>query len=258
MRSLVVACAVLVGCATTAPVQDPLDYLRVGVEPRAEANAIIEDLRQHGFTIGRRIEERGYVAFDATKGPDSTVRLVTTRGPSLAMRVPDVRWPERLWLELAPDPRPDFDRDGQRDLVVLIRERGRFCMAWAQVDSEGFVSEVFRPQPDWGESPCVVEIDPSWPRLVLEVSVPGSRAPEARVRFPVTASARGWSLDESPSAVARWNRELDERKQALDEAEGKGDLAGAERLRAELDWLEQLRKGKEPVLEPAGDGEEAR
>ena len=36
----------------------PLDYLRVGVEPGVEADAVIEDLREHGFEIGRRIDER--------------------------------------------------------------------------------------------------------------------------------------------------------------------------------------------------------
>ena len=182
MRSLVLACAVVIGCAKPQPVQDPLDYLRIGVNPREEANAIIEDLRNRGFTFGRRIEERGYVAFDAKRGPDSTVRIVTSRGPSLSIQVPDVRWLQWLWVELAPDPRPDFNRDGQRDAVLAIREPGRTCLVWAQVDPDGFVLEVFRPSPDWGDSPCVIEIDPSWPRLLLEVTVPHAPTPHARVR----------------------------------------------------------------------------
>jgi hypothetical protein len=248
----------MVGCAKPEPVQDPLDYLRIGVDPRHEAEAIIEDLRRHGFTVGRRIDERGYVAFDAAQGPDSTVRVVTSRGPTLSIQVPDVRWPERLRVELAPDPRPDFDRDGQHDVVVAIRERARTCLAWAQVDSDGFVSEVFRSRPDWGDSPCVIEIDSSWPRLLLEVSIPNSSVPDARVRVPVRATARSWALDDSPSAVVHWDREIEERKQALQEAEARGDSLKADRLQAERDWLEQLRKAKEPVLEPAGDDEEAR
>jgi len=245
-------------CAQPEPVQDPLDYLRVGVDPRVEADAIIEDLRAHGFQIGRRIDERDFVAFDAFRGPDSSVRVVTSRGPGLSMQVPDARWPERLWVELGPDPRPDFDRDGRGDVVVAIRERERTCLAWAEVDANGFVSEVFRPSFEWGEAPCVIEIDPSWPRLLLEVSVPDSPAPNARVRFPVKATARSWVLDESPSASARWEHETERRKQTLEKAEARGDLATVERLRAELAWLERLRKAEEPVLEPAGDGEEAR
>jgi hypothetical protein len=248
----------LVACAQPEPVQNPLDYLRVGVDPRAEADAIIEALHASGFEIGRRIDERDFVAFDALRGPDSTVRVVTSRGPSLSIQVPDVRWPERLRVELGPDPRPDFNRDGQHDVVVLIREQERTCLAWAQVDANGYASEVFRPRSDWGESPCVIEIDPAWPRLLLEVSVPDSPVPDARVRVPVKATARSWVLDDSPAASARWGREIEHRKHALEEAEARGDLPTARRLEAELEWLDRLRKPKQPVLEATGDGEEAR
>jgi len=258
VRSYFVACAFMIGCAKSEPVQDPLDYLRIGVDPQEESIAVIEDLRRHGYTIGRRIEEPGYVAFDAVNGAYSTVRVVTTRGPSLSLQVPDVRWPERRWLELAPDPRPDFDRDGRRDVVVAIRERTRTCLAWVQVNLDGFVAEVFRSNRDWGESPCVIEVDPNWPRLLLEVSVPGATSAEARVRVPVRATARSWVLDDSPSAVVHWDRQIERRKQALEEANKRGDARSSDRLESELDWLEQLRKAKEPVLEPAGDGEEAR
>ena len=248
----------MIGCAKPEAVQDPLDYLQIGVDPREEAVAIIEDLRRHGYTIGRQIEEPGYVAFDAVNGPYSTVRVVTTRGPSLSLQVPDVRWPERRWLELAPDPRPDFDRDGRHDVVVAIRERARTCLAWVQVNRDGFVAEVFRSNRDWGESPCVIEVDPNWPRLLLEVSVPGATSADARVRVPVRATARGWALDDSPAAVVQWDRQIEERKQVVEEAKKRGDALLSDRVESELEWLERLRKAKGPVLEPAGDGEEAR
>ena len=248
----------MLGCTKPAPVQDPLDYLRVGVDPSEEADAVIADLREHGFEIGRRIDEPGYIAFDAASGPDSTVRIVTSRGSMLSLQLPDVRWPERLWVELGPEPRPDFDRDGRRDVVMSIRERERTCLAWAQVDGSGFVSEVFRPRAEWGESPCVIEIDVAWPRLLLEVSVPDAGALDARVRVPVKAKARSWVLDDSPAANARWDQEDAQRRLALAEAASVGDEHRVARLEAELDWLGQLRKAKEPVLEPPEDGEEAR
>ena len=244
--------------AKPEPVQDPLDYLRVGVDPHEEASAIISDLESHGFELGRRIDEPRYVAFDAARGPDSSVRVVTWRGTFLSLQVPDVRWPERLWIELAPDPRPDFDRDGHRDVVISIRERERTCLAWAEVDEEGYVAEVFRPRSEWGEDPCVIEIDIAWPRVLLEVTVPNAPVPGAHVRFPVKASARAWVLDESPAASAQWDREVEARKAALEEANARGEVSSAARLDAELAWLEHLRKAKEPVLEPADDGEEAR
>jgi hypothetical protein len=142
--------------------------------------------------------------------------------------------------------------------VVTIRERERTCLAWAQVDDDGYASEVFRPRVDWGESPCVIEIDVSWPRLLLEVSVPDAPMPDARVRLPIKASARTWVLDHSPSATARWDQEVERRKQALEEAETLGDFPAARRLETELAWLDRLRKAQQPVLEPTGDGEEAR
>jgi hypothetical protein len=143
-------------------------------------------------------------------------------------------------------------------VIVAIHEHERTCLAWAEVDSRGFVDEVFRANGDWGRSPCVIEIDPAWPRLLLEVSVPDSPVPNARVRLPIKASARSWVLDESPSASARWQSERQQREEALESAESRDDSDAAERLRVELDWLEQLRKAEEPVLEPASDGEEAR
>jgi len=257
VRRVLLCCAVLVACAKQdPPIQDPLDYLRVGVDPRREADTIIEDLRRHGYQVGRRIDEASYVAFDAASGGDSTVRVVTPRGVALSVEAPDVRWPERLWVELAPDPRPDFDQDGQRDVVVLLRERDRICFGWAQVDRQGFASEVFRPRNDWGERPCVLEIDPDRPRLVLEVAVPGM--PEARVRVPVMANAETWVLDDSSSGRERWEREVAAREKALEVREMQGDVPSAARLRAELEWLEQLRNATDPMLEPADDGEEAR
>jgi hypothetical protein len=259
MRYLVFGCAFFIACAKDkAPVQDPLDYLRVGVDPREEAAALTDDLRRNGFRVGRRFEEPTYVAFDAARGPDALVRVVSTRGVVLTVQAPDVRWPERLWVELGPEPRPDFDRDGQGDVVVLLRERDRTCLAWAQVDRNGFASDVFRPLTDWGDAPCVLEIDPARLRLLLELSVPDSPVPGARVRVPVRAQGRSWVLDDSAEAQSRWDLEIAEKGQLLEELEKRGDSANATRLRAELEWLDRLRTADEPMLQPADDGEEAR
>ena len=268
MRWLLVVCFGLVACAKPEPVQDPLGYLRVGVDPSAEGLAVLRDLESDGYQIGRRIEESRYFAFDAAYGPDSTVRIVTARGAALSLQTPDVREPHRARVALALDPRPDFDRDGERDIVITIRERDRTCLAWVQVDAQGFVSAVFRPHAEWGDAPCVIEIDPSWPRLLLEVSVPDPPMPNARARIPVQAAARGWMIDDSPSAQSRWEREIQHRETALTAAESAADPSVVERLRAELAWIEHLRPTEEsadagvpetePVLEAAGDGEEAR
>ena len=246
-------------CATQEPiVQDPLDYLRVGVDPKTEADAIAEELGRNGFAIGLRFEEPGYVALGAERGPDAIVRVISSRGVVLSVQAPDVRWPERLSVELSPGPRPDFNRDGQKDVVVRFRERDRTCLGWLEVDAEGFAIEVFRPRAEWGEAPCVLEIDPTQPRLVLEVDVPGSQPPDARVRMPVIAQGRRWVVDESSASEELWKREIESREQALQAAERRGDTLTVSRLREELGWLDQLRNAQAPVLQPADDGEEAR
>ena len=60
MRYRLIGCLLLLSCAKEQPpAQDPLDYLRVGVDPNAEANAIIDELRRNGFEVGRRIQVGG-------------------------------------------------------------------------------------------------------------------------------------------------------------------------------------------------------
>lgn len=258
VRLLLLSCACLVACTKPEPVQDPLDYLRVGVDPKTEADSIMKDLRTHGFEIGRRVEGPDYVAFDASDGAQSTVRIVTWRGPVLSTQVPDVRWPERLSIALAPGLRPDFDGDGRSDVVLSIRERTRRCLAWLEVSGDGYVWEVFQPRQTWGELPCPVEIDPAHRRVLLEVSVPNVDGVDARVRIPVTERQGAWVLDRSPEASELWDGEIQSRAHALQKAKSRGDAESVKRLQAELDWLEQLRETRAPVLEPGEDGEAAR
>jgi hypothetical protein len=259
VRRLIAGFGLLAACAAQdPPVQDPLDYLQVGVEPKVEAEAILDDLRRSGFRIGRRFDQPGYVAFDAFRGAEAIVRVVSARGVVLSLQAPDVRWPERLSVALAPPPAPDYDGDGRLDVVVSIRERDRTCLAWAQVDGQGFVGEVFRPKLAWGEAPCLLSIDAPARQASLEVGVPGAADRGARVRVPVRATPQGWRIDDSSGVTARWDEEVGMRERALATAEARGDSATAARLRAELDWLGRLRRDQAPVLEPPNDGEEAR
>jgi len=94
--------------------------------------------------------------------------------------------------------------------------------------------------------------------VLLEVSVPDAPVANARVRLLVTTRGHQWVLDESPEAEAHWDREIEARQRALEQAAASGNSVAIQRLRAELEWLGQLRKAEEPVLEPAEDGQEAR
>ena len=150
------------------------------------------------------------------------------------------------------------DVSGERTEPVVAARRPVALAVTAQVDRDGFATEVFRPKIEWGDAPCVIEIDPLSPELLLEVSVPDARRTDARVRLPIRAEARSWTLDDSPRAVERWDREIAERRKALEALDPQKNTTAAERLQSELEWLEQLRNGIAPVLEPADDGEEAR
>lgn len=269
MRRWVSISIVVAACATPEPpAQDPLDYLRVGVNHEAEADAVIADLELHGFTVGRKVVEARYTAFDATRGPDSTVRVVTRRGPSFSAQTPDVRAPRRVRLALAPDPRPDVDEDGVRDIIIAAQEMQRTCLVWLQVGEEGFVTSVFQPDPRWGDLPCVLDLDPQAKRVWLEVIVPRSTTTTARVIVPVRRESRGWVLDEGAAAQAHWAREVDRRNAVRAAAT---DDALRARMDAELAWIDQLRSKSDaaeasegampeasPMLEAADDGEEAR
>ena len=259
MRARLVGALLLLSCAKEpAPVQDPLDYLRVGVDPREEATAMIEQLGRNGFQMNHRIDEAGYVAFDAARGGETLVRVVTQRGVALSLQAPDVRWPERLWVELADQPRLDGNADGKRDVLVSLRERDRVCLGWAHVDADGFVVEAVRPRVEWGDRPCIREILPGAARLVLELDVPATSVPNARVQVPVRSDAGGWTIDTSSAVTARWDQEVARRTELLEAFELRGDETTAKRVRAELAWLDQLRNGPAPMLEPADDGEKAR
>lgn len=259
MHARLIVVVLLLSCAKeTAPVQDPLDYLRVGVDPVEEADAMIAELRRNGFEVVHRYDAPGYVAFDAAYGGDTLVRAVSERGVVLSVQSPDVRWPERLWVELADEPRLDADSDGRRDVVVSLRERDRVCLGWARIDENGFAIEVVRPPSEWGERPCVLEVEPGGRRLTLELDVPDAPVPGARVRVPLAVDGQQWTIDSSRAAEARWESEAAARRKRLESRELQGDDTNAARLRAELEWLDQLRNEPEPMLEPANDGEEAR
>jgi hypothetical protein len=259
MRAFTVAALLLLSCAQeAAPVQDPLDYLRVGVDPFEEADAMVEQLRRNGFEVGRRFDAAEYVAFDAAHAGDTLVRVVSRRGAVLSLQAPDARWPERLWVELAEEPTVDFDADGQRDVLVSLRERDRQCIGWAVVNDEGYAIEAVRPRAEWGERPCITEVSAGGARLTLEVDVPDSIVPGARVSVPLRRDGEAWVLDNSSAQRARWDEEAETRTKALEAFELRGDDTNAAKVRAELEWLDHLRNGPAPMLEPANDGEEAR
>ena len=104
------------------------------------------------------------------------MRVISTRGIALWLDVPEPRAPNRTGVALQRWPRLDFDGDVEADVLVQLREfdpahgEQRLCLAWLQVDRDGFLEEVFRLPVEWGAYPCVLEIAASGQKMVLEVS----------------------------------------------------------------------------------------
>ena len=263
MRCWILGCVLAVGCAKAETAPDPLSYLRVGVDPAVEAQAVAGRLAKAGYEVGHRVEGARYVAFDARRGAHSTVRVITLRGPVLSVAVPDARAPARQRVALVPWPRRDFDGDAEFDVIVALVEPERTCFAWVQVDKGGFVREVFRPKSHWGELPCVRSIGGE---LELEVNVPDCKVASARVRFLVARSAQDWTLLATPTARAHWEQETTRRTEAIARARAAGDSGAVERLACELRWFGKLSSlatddqrvvpETSPMLEPGRDGEE--
>ncbi|MEM7138720.1 MAG: hypothetical protein AAF500_19240 [Myxococcota bacterium] len=271
MRVFVLALLAFASCAEPEPVQDPLDYLRVGIDPSAEANEVIVDLQRAGYTLGRKVVGTRYAAFGAARGADSTVRILTSRGPSFVLETPDVRTPRRVRVALAPDPWPDFDDDGEPEVVVESREFGRTCLLLLEVGTEGFVARAFAADRSWGDAPCVLALFERPARLRLEVRVPGARSKDGRVVIPLREVGGDWVIDRTREGTEYWDAEVQGRHRARAEALDGGLVSVVERIDAELAWIDHIRalpEGGEaseagvpagdPVLEPAGDGEEAR
>ena len=244
----------LTGCNKSQPAPDPLQYLRVGVDPHEEGEAAASAMAASGFTIEQETRGERYYAFDAWRAGESEARVITERGTVLALRAPDLRDLRRQRVALKPGAELDFDGDGERDIVVALIESERSCLAWVQVDAQGFVSEPFLSRAEWGESPCVREIRDGGRIILLEVSVPECGAPDARVQMLVGRVGSRWRLLETPEAEALWSEGRVRREAALPQARERGDISELARLGCELGWMDQLR-GVAPAEEGPREGE---
>lgn len=254
LRWLLVVCLGIVGCSRAEPAPDPLQYLRVGVDPHTQGERAASAMEARGFTVEVKIVGDRYYAFDAWRAGESEVRVITERGTALAVQAPDLRALRRQRVALKPRAELDFDGDGELDILVALIEEQRRCLAWVQVDSQGFVSEVFLSRAEWGESPCVRDIRDGGRIILLEVSVPECGAPDARVRMLVGRVGSRWRLLQTPEAEALWAEERARRELALERAREREDISELARLGCEIGWMDALR-GRGPAEAGPGEGE---
>jgi hypothetical protein len=229
------------GCSKAQPSPDPLQYLRVGVDPLKEGEVAVSAMRANGFAVETELRGERYYAFDAWRAGESEVRVITERGTALAVQAPDLRVLQRQRVALSSSTRLDFDGDGESDVVVVLVEKQRSCLAWVQIDSQGFVTEVFLSLADWGESPCVREIRDEGRTILLEVNVPECGVKDARVQMLVGRAGSRWRLLQTPEAQSHWAVERGRRTVELEQARDRGDISDLARLGCEIGWIDELR-----------------
>ena len=144
----------LVACASQSPGPFFGDekYLVLGVDPDAEANALIRDLASQGYSATPRVRGRSFTAL-GVQHPDQSsigVRIVTVRGIALSIdRVKPTVFQEEVRYSLMQPPfrdTHDADGDGFEEIFVhVVRGQGstlRSCVAVFRVRDSGFVDPV--------------------------------------------------------------------------------------------------------------------
>jgi hypothetical protein len=161
-RSVVLSLGALsvAGCVEPAPPRDPVDYLRVGVDPREEAAHLARAFEDEGYRVRRLVNADSVAMLDAA-GPEgqSALRVVTHVGVALGIDAPDRGFPTRERVRGLPAPLSggDLDGDGAIELLIAVVDRTRTaeCIAVVRVDEHGQVSEVSVDTRPVQEDACV-------------------------------------------------------------------------------------------------------
>src|SRR5690554_1653384 len=188
--------AFLIGCGGPDFVQDPLDYLGVGVNPREEAERVAHQLGKAGYVVDRQIEGAGAIALEARRLRDgaTAVRIITSRGIALAVDAPDRRHPARRSVGLGE--RPLFERrpsDGLSLLPIHVQMDERLCIAAILFDGEGFIRELTRDENPYMNEGC-------YPEPEAEAKSSGAAEEEAFLCVEGFCDASGLPLDLSREA----------------------------------------------------------
>jgi hypothetical protein len=144
------------GAASGSRLPDYSEWLRVGVDPAAEASALTRVLEGAGYRIERRIDTSAWIAIEARRDERRAIRVVTARGTALAL---DSHEDHGLALrhgeiELVP-PAIDLDGDGRDEIVVGARAGDRLCLLPFRADDEGGIAPEAPDVSRLGDDVCV-------------------------------------------------------------------------------------------------------
>lgn len=247
-------CAIVVAMACVRVGGDPLEdarHLRVGLDPRTEADAIERRLVQDGFSRVTRVDAVGAVGLamrdDAGR---SVLRVVTRRGLVLAVQAPtEALTRSEVGLVEAP---ADLDGDGYVELVAAATDVAveRRCLALVRVLEDGGLVEVTPDLRALGGDACLEVLSDVGADGRFEVVavtrfpvIAWGRPPQVAVAFaptpcqpeePVAAPGACWRSLVGDRAVGFVARERAGRESALRAARSAGDVAAVYRLGVEL------------------------
>jgi hypothetical protein len=237
---------------------DPLRYLRVGVDPHAEARKLARSLREGGFQIVERIRGRTLSAVGARHPDgDSAVRVVTARGIALALdggKAPQPRG--EVWLVgiEALDgggerPPYDLDGDGREEIALGARrsEGERACIALVRVGARGRVVEVGTGGPELPQKGCIVDVRDvgagAAPEALMRIEL-GGLAMQGRVpavTIPLAGRDGRWRPARAAGFAGYWRAQREGRRAALREARDALSVPWAHRIGVELAALARFR-----------------
>jgi hypothetical protein len=152
----------LIGCASTPAGPSFRDdaYLRFGVDPNVEANAVIESQKERDYRLARRLVGQHFTAlgFMDKGGRSTAVRILTLRGIAVALdsRPQSPIQPATNYALVAPPIKDthDADRDGFEEVFVEEQTQDGACLRVFRVRDVGFVDPVVVESQVLGEEIC--------------------------------------------------------------------------------------------------------
>lgn len=226
--------------------RDPVDYLRVGVDPREEAEHVAQAFVDEGYRV-RQLVDRSDVAMIDAVGPEgqTALRVVTHVGVALGIDAPDRSFPTRERVRGLPAPLSgtDLDGDGAVELLIAVVESTRRteCVAVVRVDEHGQVREVPVDTRPVQEDACVeraedVGGDPRAELLVVGRYVVPPLSVPASVAVPFTGFEGGY-MPMGAASGRYFAGERSVRVERLEDARRARDSGTISRLAVELGLL---------------------